>query len=118
MRKVLRDRARSAQVRIVVSLHSNEVKYLRSNADDIAERTAVGIVLPGISFEEWRQRVQASGQHAQQITTQIQNLAKSLSTELSKQLSANAHEGVVDIDPTGNVIPLCQLGAAGRLEHL
>ena len=88
MRKVLRDKTRSARVRAVVGLHPNEVEYLRSNADDIGERTAVGIVLPGVSFEEWRQRVQASGQQAQQITVQIQNLAKSLSTELSRQLEA------------------------------
>lgn len=103
MRKVLRDKTRSAQVRVVVGLHPNEVEYLRSNADDIGERTAVGIVLPGVSYEEWRQRVQASGQHAQQITAQIQSLAKSLSTELSRQLATSAHQGVVDIHPTGSV---------------
>lgn len=103
MRKVLRDKTRSAQVRVVVGLHTIEVEYLRSNADDISERTAVGIVLPGVSFEEWRQRVQASGQHAQQIITQIQNLAKSLSTELTQQVANNSHQGVVDIHPTGAV---------------
>lgn len=103
MRKVLRDKTRSAQVRVVVSLHPNEVEYLRSNADDIGERTAVGIVLPGVLFEEWRQRVQASGQHAQQIVAQIQRLAKSLSTELSQQIASTSHQGVFDIHPTGSV---------------
>ena len=103
MRKVLRDKTRGAQVRVVVGLHPNEVEYLRSNVDDIGERTAVGIMLPGVSFEEWRQRVQASGQHAQKVTDQIQNLAKSLSAALSQQLAASAHQGVVDIDPTGSV---------------
>ena len=103
MRKVLRDKTRSAQVRVVVGLHPNEVEYLRSNADDIGERTAVSIVLPGVSFEEWRQRVQASGQHAQQVITQIQELAKSLSTELTQQTAEDTHQGVVDIRPTGSV---------------
>lgn len=103
MRKVLRDKTRSARVRVAVGLHPNEVEYLRSNADDIGERTAVSILLPGVSFEEWRQRVQASGQHAQQITAQIQNLAKSLSTELSQRSAVSTHQGVVDIDPTGSV---------------
>lgn len=103
MRKVLRDKTRSAQVRVVVVLHPNEVDYLRSNSDDIAERTAVGIVLPGVVFEEWKQRVQASGQHAQQIITQIQSLAKSLSAELARQIPFGEHQGVVDIQPTGRV---------------
>ena len=35
MRKVLRDKTRSAQVRIVVELHAKEIEYLRSNADDV-----------------------------------------------------------------------------------
>lgn len=103
MRKVLRDKSKSAQIRIAVVLHSNEVEYLRSNAGDIGERTAVGIVLPGVLFEEWKQRVQASGQHAQQINTQIRNLAKSLSAELSQQLDTGIHQGVVDIGLTGSV---------------
>ena len=94
---------KNAQVRIVVGLHSNEVEYLRSNVDDIGERTAVGIALPGVVFEEWRQRVQASGQHARQITDRVQNLAKSVSAELSQKLAASAHQGIVDIHSNGNV---------------
>ena len=103
MQKVLRDKNRSAQVSMVIGLHSNEVEYLRSNANDICERMAVSIVLPGVVFEEWRQRVQASGQHAQQVITQIQSIATSLSAELSQRLAVNVHQGVVDIDPTGKV---------------
>jgi len=103
MRKVLRDKSKGAQIQIALDLHSKEVEYLHKNADDIGERTAVGIVLPGVSFEEWKQRVQASGQHAQQTIDQIKQLVKSLSGELSKQLSSATHQGVVDISPTGQV---------------
>jgi len=35
MRKVLRDKAKGAQVRIKVDLHAKELQYLRTNADDI-----------------------------------------------------------------------------------
>ena len=103
MRKVLRDKTKSAQVRVVVALHPTEAEYLRSKADDIGERTAVGILLPGVSFEEWRQRIQASGQQAQQVINQIESLAKSISTDLNQQLADSAHQGVVDIHPTGSV---------------
>ena len=103
MRKVLRDKVKSAQVRIVVELHSREIAYLRHKAEDIGERTAVGIVLPGVSFEEWRQRVQASGQQAHQVIGQIETLANSISTDLKQQLSANGHQGTVNIAPNGSV---------------
>ena len=103
MRKVLRDKAKGAQVRIVVALHPKEVDHLRGRADDIGERTAVGIILPGVSFEEWRQRVQASGQHAQQAINQIENVAKSISADLNRQLTAKTHQGLVDISSTGSV---------------
>ena len=103
MRKVLRDKTKSAQVRVVVSLHPTEAEYLRSKADDIGERTAVGILQPGVSFKEWRQRVQASGQQAQQVIRQIESFAKSISKDLNQQLATSAHQGVVDILPTGSV---------------
>ncbi len=45
MRKVLRDKTKTAQVRVVIALHATEVEYLRSKADDIGERTAVSILL-------------------------------------------------------------------------
>ena len=101
MKKVLRDKTRSAQVGVVVYLHPRELEYLRGKADDIAERTAVGILLPGVLLEEWRQRVQASGQ--QQVISQIEDLAKSISTNLKKQLAASEHRGRVDISPSGDV---------------
>ena len=103
MRKVLRDKTKSAHIRVVVTLHPTEAEYLRRNADDIGERTAVGILLPGVSYEEWRQRVQASGQQAQQVISQIENLAKSISSNLNQQLAASAYQGTVDIRPTGTV---------------
>lgn len=103
MRKVLRDKTKSAQVGIIVDLHARETEYLRSKADDIGERTAVGILLPSVSFEEWRQRVQASGQQAQQVISQIESVASSISTDLKTRLNSSEHQGLVDISPTGNV---------------
>ena len=103
MKKVLRDKTKSAYVTVVVDLHSKELEYLRQEADDIAERTAVGILLPGVSIEEWRQRLQASGQPAQQVISQIENFANSVSTDLKRQLAGSAHQGRVDISPTGTV---------------
>ena len=103
MKKVLRDKKKSALIRVTVTLHSIEVDYLRTNADEIGERTAVSILLPGVIFEEWRQRLQASGQKAQQVINQIENLATSISKDLNKKLAAATHQGVVNILPTGNV---------------
>ena len=103
MRKVLRDKTNSAQVGIVIVLHPREIEYLRNRADEIAERTAVGIRLPRVSLEEWRQRIQASGQQAQQMISEIESLANSISAELKRQLSASEHRGRVDISSAGTV---------------
>lgn len=103
MRKVLRDKTKGARVRIAIELHAKEMEYLRSHAADIGERSAVGILLAGVSFEEWRQRVQASGQQAQQVISQIENLANAISTDLKNRLQFNVHQGLVDISTTGSL---------------
>ena len=103
MKKVLRDKTRTARIQIIVTLHPTEVEHLRTNADEIGERTAVSILLPGVIFEEWRQRLQASGQKAHQLITQIDSLANSLSKDLNHNLDSADHEGVVNIHPAGNV---------------
>ena len=104
MKKVLRDKSRSARIRVLVSLQATEADYLRANADDIGERTAVSIFLPGVIFEEWRQRLQASGQRAQQLFGQIENLAASISKNLTQSATNTNHEGVLDIRRDGNII--------------
>lgn len=101
MRKVLRDKNSSAHVRIDIDLHPKEMAHLRRNADDIGERTAVGIVLPGVSYEEWRQRIQASGQQAHQVISHIEALARSISADLRKLLATSTHQGQATISPTG-----------------
>ena len=103
MKKVLRDKTKSAQIKIAVTLHPNEVEYLRINADEIGERTAVSILLPGVIFEEWRQRLQASGQRAQEFINQIESLANSITKDLNHQLASTIHQGIVTILPTGHV---------------
>ena len=103
MKKVLRDKTKRALIQIVVTLHPTEVEYLRTNADEIGERTAVNILHPNVVFEEWRQRLQASGQRAQQIISHIEDLAAALSRDLSQQLDNATHQGVVDIQTTGSV---------------
>ena len=102
-RSVLRDKGRSARVRVVLALHEAEAEYLRVKADDIGERTAVSLLLPGVVYAEWRQRVQASGQQARRVTQEVEALAKSMSTDLTQRLSGASHEGVVEIHPTGAV---------------
>jgi len=69
----------------------------------IGERTAVGILLPGVSIEEWRQRVQASGQQAQEVIRQIEALASGIAADLQRRLQASVHQGLVDISPAGSV---------------
>ena len=103
MKKVLRDKTGGAQIRIVVALHPTEVEYLRTNADDIGERTAVSILQPSVVFEEWRQRLQASGQQAQHVISQIESLATAISKDLNQQLATATHQGVVNILPAGSV---------------
>lgn len=105
MRKVLRDKSRSAHIDIVVELHRTELNYLSDNADEIGERTAVGILYPNISVKEWKQRVQAMGQRAGQIIGQVESVAKSISTDIIQNLNGNAHMGRVSISPTGQVTP-------------
>jgi len=103
MKKVLRDKTKGARIQVVITLHGNEVEHLRANADEIGERRAVSILLPGVVFDEWRQRLQASGQKAQQVIGQIESLGNAISRDLNQQLSLSAHQGVVDIHPTGVV---------------
>ena len=103
MRKVLRVKDKNALIRIGVSLHSNEIEYLRNKADEIGERTAVSILLPSVSFERWRQRIQAAGQQAQQLITQIETLSASISQDLVQRLSKKIHVGSVHIQPNGSV---------------
>ena len=103
MKKVLRDRTKRALIRIVVALHATEIEYLRANTDEIGERAAVNILYPNVVFEEWRQRLQASGQRAQQIISQIEELATVLSRDINQSLDTATHQGVVDIQTTGSV---------------
>ena len=51
MRKVLRDKTRSAKIRIAVSLHNSEKEYISAKAEEIGERRAVSILLPGIRLK-------------------------------------------------------------------
>ena len=101
MRKVLRDKTNSAYVRIAIELHPKEIEHLRHNVDDIAERTGVGIALPGVVYEEWRQRIQASGQQASQIIGHIENLASAIAADLKGLLASSTHHGQVTISTAG-----------------
>ena len=104
MRKVLRKKDRDALIRIGLSLHTNEVDYLNRKANEIGERSAISTIMPSVSFEEWRQRIQASGQQSQaEIIQLIEKFGEQLSKTLREQLASTVHEGTVSIKPEGTV---------------
>ena len=101
MKKVLRDKNREALIRITLSLHPLEKNYLLNEADELGERTAVQNILPNVPHEQWRRRIQASGQQGQQIVQLIENYGKQLATSLKEQLSSSNFVGELTIHSNG-----------------
>lgn len=102
-RKVLRDKFKDALIKIEVSLHSNEVRYLRENSSDIAEREAVRLRLPGVSFEEWSRRLKPSRQLAEAVIREVEATANNVDNDIKQRLERERQEGNVLILPTGNL---------------
>ena len=101
MKKILRDKNKEARIAISLSLHPSEKSYLLNEADEIGERTAVRNIMPNIPYEQWRRRIQASGQQSQQIVKLIDNYTKQLATSLKEQLSSTVFEGHLLIHSNG-----------------
>ncbi|MCY3627057.1 MAG: AAA family ATPase [Gammaproteobacteria bacterium] len=102
-RKVLRDKSKDAMIKIEVLLHLNEIKYLRENKSEIAEREAVRLVLPGVSFEEWSRRLKPSGRIAGTVIRDVEATATNIANDISARLEHEKQEGNVIILPTGSV---------------
>ena len=101
MKKVLRDKNKEARIRITLSLHPSEKDFLLSEADDLGERTAVHNVMPNIPYEQWRRRIQASGQQGQQIVQLIEDYSKQLAASLKEQISSSEFVGQLIIHSNG-----------------
>ena len=101
MKKILRDKSKEAHININVSLHSSEKDFLLTEADELGERTAVQNIMPNVPYEEWRRRIQASGQQSQQIVQLIETYSKHLATSLKEQLSSPNYVGQLTINSNG-----------------
>ncbi len=102
-RKLLRDKSREAMIKIEVSLHPNEVRYLRENTGEIAEREAVRLRLPGVPFEEWNRRLKPSGQLDQALVREVEATANNIANDIGQRLEHEKHQGNVIILPAGNL---------------
>ncbi|MCY3985781.1 MAG: AAA family ATPase [Candidatus Dadabacteria bacterium] len=102
-KRVLRDKSKRALIKLEVSLHHNEIRYLRENSGEIAEKEAVRLHLPRVSFEEWCLRLKSSGQLAQKVIQEIDATARNVANDLSQRLELERHEGNVIIQPTGRL---------------
>ena len=101
MKKILRDKNKEARIHITLSLHPSETEFLLSEADDLGERTAVHNIMPNVPYEQWRRRIQASGQQGQQIVQLIESYSKQLATSLKEQLSSTNFVGQLTIHSNG-----------------
>ena len=101
MKKVLRDKSMEAHIYITLSLHDAERSFLLSEADDLGERTAVQNIIPGAPHEQWRRRIQASGQQGQQIVQLVEAYSKQLAGSLKEQLSSPTFTGQLTIHSNG-----------------
>ena len=101
MKKVLRDKDKEARIHITLSLHDSERNFLLSEADELGERTAVQNIMPNVPYEQWRRRIQASGQQGQQIVQLIETYGKQLAGSLKEQLSLSVFVGELTIHSNG-----------------
>ena len=101
MKKILRDKNKEARIKITLSLHTSEKNYLLREADEIGERTAVHNIIPNVPYEQWRRRIQASGQQGEKIVKLIDDYSKQLATSLKEQLSSSLFVGDLTILSNG-----------------
>ena len=101
MKKILRDKDKEARIHITLSLHDSEKNFLLSEADELGERTAVQNIMPNVPYEQWRRRIQASGQQGQRIVQLIETYSKQLAVSLKEQLSLSVFVGKLTIHSNG-----------------
>ena len=54
MRKILRDKGKSARIAITLKLHPKEQLHLQENAHELAEEIALNQIYPGLPYPNWR----------------------------------------------------------------
>lgn len=103
MKKVLRNKARAANIQIELRLHTEEETYIVQNLHQLATEIALSRIQPGMSFQQWAQQVRIRGQRLDGILAQIEQLAQQLSVELTQELSDATHTGDVEVNTDGSV---------------
>ena len=104
MRKILRDKTKSATIAITLQLHPSERKYLQNNERHLAEEIALNQLYPGLQYRNWRQRIRISGQQQEQaVVQQVDALTQHLAVLLRDELRHTQHSGSVTIRQNGDV---------------
>ena len=104
MRKILRDKGKSARIAITLKLHPEERLYLQENAHELAEEIALKQIYPGIAYRNWKQRIRISGQQEQAFLRQVETLTNQLVELLNTETRNEQHAGSVTIEQNGNVV--------------
>ena len=97
MRKILRDKGKSARIAITLKLHPKEQLHLQENAHELAEEIALNQIYPGLPYPNWRQRIRISGQQEQAFLQQVETLTHQTAELLKTETRNEQHAGSVTI---------------------
>lgn len=104
MRKILRDKTKSARISITLKLHHKERLHLRQNEQEIAEEIALNQMNPGLPYRNWRQRIRILGEQQQAFLQQVSTLKSQLVDLMRIELRRDQHSGAVTIQQDGSVV--------------
>ena len=104
MRKILRDKGKSARIAITLKLHPKEQLHLQENAHELAEEIALNQIYPGFPYPNWRQRIRISGQQERAFLQQVETLTHQLVELLNTETRNEQHAGSVTVEQNGNII--------------
>ena len=103
MRKILRDKGKSARIAITLTLHPKERQHLQENSHELAEEIALTQIYPRLQYSNWRQRIRISGRQEQAFLQQVEILTQQLEALLKTEVLNEQHAGCVTIEQSGNV---------------
>ena len=104
MRKILRDKGKSARIAITLKIHPKERQHLQENAHDLAEEIALNQIYPGLPYANWRQRIRISGQQEQAFLQQVDAQTRQTAELLKTESRYEQHAGSVTIERNGRVV--------------
>lgn len=104
MRKILRDKSKSARIAITLELHQKERMHLQENEHGVAEEIAINQINPGLTYRNWRQRIRISGEQRQLFLRQVEVLTSQLVELMRTELRNDQHAGAVTIEQDGSVV--------------